>query len=720
MRILAAIGLCVATVCGAQAIDPPIPKYHLTARPTVIEPLPRVELLDAVDSLCRFAVKHQDARGAFIDPVLGHEHQYATPYLAYAIGTLVHEGRRDLLGNGVRAMDYATACLAEGREGIPDDHGEFFLTPLTGALALYKGSVNDEQWLTWQTRLQTPLHEIIEGTQSKTNNWRTYAMRGESLRASAGLVDTAKAVAFLEDAWNQRTQRERIGLDRWNMYQDWNGHPQSLAVEAVGRVNLLAMIHEKEFDFTSRGAIVDAVERGTRATLLFQDPTGQCPPNGRTDNHVFNDVLYGLCFDIMAARSDDAYEASQYRRAADLAYRSIERWKIDDGAHAGSYSITKNFFPPEERVGYQPASQVSNYSGALMVHLAEAYHLRGQDIAPLPAPTEIGGYAIEADPRFGAYVANAGGMLVQINLLGDSVPKYGEYWTPLGGVRFARAGWDSRLGPSDGVRDGAMEHGLTFAPAWKKGRRWVRLSDEAEHYRGTTYTEFVHPLLVRFTVLYSPVTGVGGPSFHHHFTVTPDGVFTSLTSPHDVEFALTIPLLENDGRPLHAVVTDDRATTRYAADLDDGSEQHFIATNGGEFTVDGDSIRSAYGWLRPVRLTSNQESINLFIYPRSPGQPDVQRVQDSFVSTETGFRSDLGRVERDLYVGRTAVGGVGRSVDTNGDGVDDIVWDAPCGFIAQVDAGRVTAIECDRDMQGTIAGRVMTLQAYTPVHIPTP
>ena len=303
-----------------------------------------------------------------------------------------------------------------------------------------------------------------------------------------------------------------IKTDKFHLYQDWNGHPQSHAVEAVGRGNLLALI-EAGYDGPSAQEITRLVESGTATSLYLQDPTGQCPPNGRTDNHVFNDVLYQLIFDVMAERSakaGDIEEAGQYRRAANLALKSIQRWLRSDSTWEGSFYITKNHFDPEDRIGYQPASQYSNYSGAVMYHLAEAYHTRKSSIPELPAPTEIGGYAFATDERFGSMVANAGGMQIFANLRGDSVAKYDTYWTPLGVVRFSRVGWDSRLGPSDGARDYLFEEAVSFAPTWKIGTDWVRLAMAGEHYQGTLRVEFEHPLLVKFSVLYAPVTGVGG------------------------------------------------------------------------------------------------------------------------------------------------------------------------------------------------------------------
>src|SRR5215212_563258 len=84
--------------------------YHLTARPWKPLDTPNARYLEVIEGLCRFSIGHQNAEGAIIDPFLKREHQYATPYFAHAVGTLVSDGRAaDLLSNGVRAMEHATS-----------------------------------------------------------------------------------------------------------------------------------------------------------------------------------------------------------------------------------------------------------------------------------------------------------------------------------------------------------------------------------------------------------------------------------------------------------------------------------------------------------------------------------------------------------------------------------------------------------------------------------
>ncbi len=716
------MGMMPRIAAGRSATaPPPAMNYHLTARPWTPIELDRQRILEVIEGLCRFSARHQAEDGAIVDPFLNREHQYATPYFAHAVGTLIHAGQADdLVQHGVLAMDHATGAVAGGNRSIPDQHGEFFIAPLTSALSLYRTVVEEDTMQRWRERLSAPITHIIEGMERKTNNWRTYAMKGEWLRANNGLVSPDEARRFVEDAWLVRTQRERIELDRWHLYQDWNGHPQSHAVEAVGRGNLLALV-EAGYDGPSAARIEQLVLEGTATSLLLQDPTGQCPPNGRTDNHIFNDVLYQLIFDVMAERlmeEGSSYEAGQYRRAANLAFESILRWRRTDAPWEGSFFITKNHFDPDERIGYQPASQYSNYSGAVMYHLSEAYHTRRTGIREQPAPCEIGGYAFATDERFGSMVANAGGLHVFANLRGDSVPKYDTFWTPLGVVRFSRPDWESRLGPSDGARDALFEEAVSFGPTWQVGSRWVRLAMAAEHYQGTLRVDFVHPLLVKFSILYAPVTGIGGPNFFHDFTVTPDGVLSTVRSPHSFNFGVTLPLLEDDGRSLTVRVTDRIASTSYPSELGRGDEQHFIAVNEEPVVLEeGESVLSTYGWLRPVRLTTDAEEVAVFTYPRGQNDPPADEVASAFRRTETGFTSPLGRVEGALYVGRYAAGGVGTSLGLHEDGAEDISFDVPCGFFLTHSEGRIRSIETDRAVLARVGAREIEMRPFIPVDI---
>ena len=726
--------------CFAQDMPASLPSinYHLAASPW--EPLetPKEAYLEAVEGMVRVAHQFQDNDGAIIDPYLHREHQYSTPYYGIALGALLRADRAmDLLPSGIRAMDKALQDFSNGCDSIPDRHGEFYIAALAEAVELYKGHVPEGKYAEWLTKMATPVEKIWKGWDTSLNNWRTYVMKGEWLRAKYGFVEKEKAVSLIEENWKNYTQYERIGMDKWNLYQDWTSDPQSHAVEAVGRGNLTS-IALSGYDGPSAEQLLEIVRRGGRTSMLLQSPTGQCPPNGRTDDHVFNDILYQLIFEALAEdalQQGDACLAGQYRRSALLAYQSIQRWKRDDNSWAGSYYITKNFYDPGERIGYQPASQWGNYTGAMIFHLAEAYLTRSSSIEEVPAPTEIGGYAFRTDDRFSTFVANAGGMQVFVNLRGATVPKYNVYWTPLGAVRFSKVNWDDRLGPSDGEKTNATsgemtvysrgagetedvvynQTGLTFGPTWIERDKWTHLADVARHYEGTVATEFVHPLLVKFKITYAYITGRGGPYFQQEFTITPDGVMTQLSCRQSIPFGVTAPLLVDDGRPLETNVADGIASTRYVGGSD---KQNFIGLNKElDVKIGGGALRSTYGDLLPVRFQSSDEKQVIFVYPQSVNDPDALDVKKSFRLNNDGFSSVLGTVKGTIYKGRYSAGGFGNSLDLDDDGVSELTFSEACGFIAQLRGGEVIAVEADRDVELNIHGKNVILSAFKPVEI---
>lgn len=687
-------------------------EFHLTARPWQPLGIERNKYLDAIEGICRFSVQHQDASGAIIDPFLKREHQYATPYFAYAVGTLTAAGRaRDLLPNGIRAMEHSTENFAGGRDAIPDQHGEFFIAALTESLELYAPQIPSNTLKRWRERLKKPWREVVKGS---LNNWETYKMKGEWLRFRSGLVPREDAIAAIEEGWKVR-QRDHFAGEPWWLYHDRSSDPDTLSVEAVGRGNLLALVHFG-YDGPSAEEIRRAVEAGTRFTLLLQDPSGQVPANGRTDDHVWVDVGYQLAFEVMAERMFARGEvelAGAYRHAALLAFQNIARWRRTDGLWAGSYFITKNHFDPALRVGYQTASQYSNYSGSLMFHLAEAFHVRTSSIREAPSPSEIGGYAIATDAKYDSVFANAGGMYMQANLRGQETVTDGNRWTPMGVVRFARPGWDSRLGPSDGALVDAG--GVTFAPEFLENGRWLRLADLSSRYRGVWSTQFVHPVLVRCAIDYSPRPGLGGPSFRNEFTLTPDGVLSVVrkTSTDDVQWAVTWPLLENDGAALERSHREGIQSVRYPKGSD---EQNFIAVGASTF-AQAPLLRSTFGDLRPVRKNVSTAANTTFVYPRGVGDPQADAVRKSFVAHGEDFSSVLGKVSGTIYLGRTAAGGVGRAVDLDGDGKPDVTFNAECGFVLQLRNGQVLAVEADRSVVASIRGKKLALKRYGPVQL---
>ena len=720
------IALIYSTTLGwSQA--PSGSTFHLTAHPWEHIQYSQDQVLNLIEALVRKNSEFQDSVGAIIDPILHREHQYATPYFAHAVGTLLeHHRGREFLHHGVAAMNKALEDFDAGSAHIPDQHGEFYIAALAKALPLYKSHVDKSTYDRWITRINTPLAVVWKGSDKSLNNWRTYVMKGEWERAQRGWANRDRVVDFIEHNWHQETQKLRIAMDPQGLYQDWSSDPQSLAVEAVGRGNLTA-IALGGYDGPSAVEIKDAITQGALTSLQLMSPTGQCPPNGRTDNHVFNDILYQLIFQAHASaarKAGDLQSAGQFQRAAALCFQSIQRWIRKDDKWAGALSITKNHFQPGDRIGYQPASQWGNYSGAMMFHLAEVVELMDETIEQMPVPAEIGGYTTETNPAFGTFTANAGGMQVMINLRGASIPKYDKYWTPLGAVRFSKVNWDDRLGPSDGIRNLSSQAtessiwpgtGLTFGPTWKRGNAWVRLADMAHHYQGKVDVKFVHPLLVQFRVTYTYLTGLGGPYFYQDFTVTPDGIFTKLSSPQDIPYGTSIPLLINDGRKLSYQVQDGIASTSYPQGND---SQHFICINRIAHLDTTDlPLRSTYGDLLPVTYTTDENEKMVFIYPAGKGDPDARMVKESFQESEEGFSSVLGSVQGTIYRGRTFAGGYGSGLDLNNDGDEELQFETACHFIVLHSEGHITRLETDRQVAYECKGKKGNVSPFSAVNL---
>jgi hypothetical protein len=685
--------------------DPSDVKYHLTARPWAALDVSREDYLDRIEGIVRYEATLQNASGAIIDPVANQEWQYATPYFANALGVLLTNGRaQDLLGKGVSAMNHVTSQMSQGNAAIPQQHGNFFLAPMADALALYAPFVSSAQITTWSGRMNRPVAEL---TKTDPHNWRSYAMKGQWYRHVAGLVTRSAAVNYIQDGW-VNTQRARLTNAPWHLYHDTSSDPDSYAYEAAARANFLEMLG-RGYDGASAVEIEGLVRRGTQSALLLQDPSGQAAAGGRSGNHTWNDVYAGVGFAVMAEKERAAGHerlAGAYQRAAMLAFKSIERWR----SAQGYYFVTKNRFPISQRVRYATYSQLTNYNGNVVYHLAETLRARTSTIAEQPAPAEIGGYAWVPDAQFATAFANAGGMQIEAALRGSTAERFGLYWSALGLVRFSRVGWDSRLGPSDGVRDGAG-NGVSYAPTFLESGAWVRLASVPARYQATFTSSLTHPLLVRARLVYAPKPGQTGPTFTDDLIVTPDGVLSTLTSTA-ASFGVTWPVLVNDGTALSTTQTSHIASVAYPGRTD---EQSFIALHPSPTLTALTSVRSSYGDLRPIRMVSGSANAQTFVYPRSAGDPTAESVRTSFARSGGDFSTVLGRVKGSLYIGRTSAGGVGTGVDLDNDGANDVTFSSNCGFILQLQGGIVRAIEADRAVEAVVRGRSVSLGAYGPV-----
>jgi hypothetical protein len=247
---------------------------------------------------------------------------------------------------------------------------------------------------------------------------------------------------------------------------------------------------------------------------------------------------------------------------------------------------------------------------------------------------------------------------------------------------------------------------------------WIRLASIAQRYKGTFSVQFAHPLLVRCAVDYAGT----GPSFRNEFIITPDGVLSLTTSSAaSGTWGMTTPLNTFDGQTTLTTSTTGRiARTSFPSASSD--QQNFIALNPSAVLENGGATsRSPCGDLSPVRVRTTDAQNRIFVYPRNSTDPSADTVRDSFVYTSpTSFSSALGRVSGNVYVGRTSAGGVGNSVDINGDGAPDATFSASCGFVLQLQNGVPTKVETDLNVTATISGRNYNLIAYAPVAVAPP
>ncbi len=141
--------------------------------------------------------------------------------------------------------------------------------------------------------------------------------------------------------------------------------------------------------------------------------------------------------------------------------------------------------------------------------------------------------------------------------------------------------------------------------------------------------QFVHPLLVRCAIEYRPRDGQTGPVFRDEFILTPDGVLSTVTkiAGGDEPWGVTWPLIVNDGAPLQRSHTAATQSVQYPGF---GDRQNFISLNAGAEFVSEAALRSTFGDLEPIRVTTGENSSRTFVYPSGVGDPDAEAVRKSF------------------------------------------------------------------------------------------
>jgi len=576
---------CWGVIAQSQPASLPDLQWHLTARPWQPTRFNRTNLLDQVERIVNALAPLQywntadpgdvqdggDVQnGAIIDPYRLREHQYATPYFSFAVATAVANGRAtNLCEIGARALDHATADISglDGSAQANDSHGEFFGAPMVKALRLFKqiqsqfpAILTTMRISRWESRLTVSRTSYMNN--GVTQNWRTYGMKGEWLRVQDGLVPRTggvggQGVDYIENYWNNE-QRARFTRDRdvlgqnpylLTYHDDDPGPKQNFAYMGGATGNLLDLVYQG-YDGPSRDDIAATTRFTARTCLLLVSGNGDAPAGGRTGDHVWNDVVWGNTFELaaeMAWVDGDRRLAGQFRHAARVALQSSWRFQQEQGW----FSVTKSLLPAAHQNFYADWSALANYNGYTEIHSSEAFATELSPIPEQPTPAEIGGYAVTLDNQFDNTFLNAGGMQVQICTEGSSAANLAGSlrWHTLGIARFSRPEWESRLGPGDGWIKADGTSAISFAPTFFESGDWQLVGQLPDRFIGTFTPSFVHPLLVRGTLIITPKSGQTGPTFTMDLVVTPDGVLVDTARTEgDESFGITWPVLEFDGK----------------------------------------------------------------------------------------------------------------------------------------------------------------------------
>lgn len=685
----------------------PLLPWHLTARPWTALNMLKGDVLTQVKAGVAFWAANI-VNNQIVNPIadsLTSGTGSATPRWVKAAATCINSGDVTFLTLATTCMTQAVADYAAGTNGAASGP-ELYLPPLVQALALFEasGRITASTITTWRNGLNTT--KITASNSNPAPHWSTYASKGAWLQQKDTLISTGTATTFIETQWTGG-QIARMTNSAWNLWEDVvaSATPDSLAFELVGRVNLLSLAHQSYNGSSAAGnnGILTTTERGATVLGLLQGSAGSAANGGSTSDHVWEDTLQALSHSLMCELTTDTFISGQYRHAALMALTHSATWSRGDG----SYQVTKNWFNPTERVGYQSGS---SFAGANMMRLAalsEIYdYWTKTSVVEQPAISEIGGYALSLDADFGVSFANAGGTQIEVGTNGDTQQIAGGYWSPIGIRRISRYGWDGRLGPADGRYDGST--GVSFCPTWNAAGTWQVMASLPGNYTGVFTTSLATPVLTICRVVWTSTSSTQ-PTFQQNLIITPDGVFSdlSMTAANGIaQFGVIFPLIADDGdlSPNRTVFTQNFAPrlATVSGGLASSDDQNWILvnTNGAAVTV-VDQVLGSRGHISRVRATASDAHLYTFTYPRNTLDPTAVSVRDSLVVQPNGYTSNIGNVAGSVYAGRTSAGGFGNSLTLLTSTLPDVTFSAPCNFICQVSNGSITRIEADASVVAT-------------------
>ena len=493
----------------------------------------RGDYLTMVDGIVRHFAPYQDASGAIIDPYAHREIQYSTPSYALAAAMLVHSGLRpELLKSASRALGRSIEALAT--HSASDRTGDFFIYPTMAAYRLLRDRVDLSTRQNWERDLRKidpdlAYSDRIGLGQPDVMNWNSNAILGEYLRSRYGFTDGAFVARYLDAQMPRFTPA--------GLYRD-PGFP--LVYDAAARFNFL-MLLEEGYGGPHRAALETLLYRGAWASLLMQSPNGDFPVGGRSAGHVWNDAMQCAAFEIWARRlaGTNPVEAAAFKRAAHLAAVSAHRWLLS----SGEFTVTKNFFDPARRFGYEQYSFISQYN-----------LLRADEICASleegAAPAEQGDFLV-ALPDFRKIFANFHGHAVEIDTGADV--EHNQT-----GLLRDDVALSSNLSTALPIGGGGVATGV----AWRVGRRVEALAEfPADRVKAAVSFDGKTSDALAFSVRYD-LAGAAVKRVTEHYVLKSDRLIVRADVSGPVDgLILRYPAFLSNGRDRTVIASDAKGVT---------------------------------------------------------------------------------------------------------------------------------------------------------------
>ncbi|PZE20281.1 hypothetical protein [Paenibacillus xerothermodurans] len=497
--------------------------------------------LDIVEGIVGFFGAHQADDGRIIDPIVGGERQYSTPCYAAAAACLArHRGRADLIDPAARALTVSLHSIVAGNAAC-DNHGNFYTVQMVHAYRWLQKLVSAElvaQWEALFRQIQPAL-----AYQQAFHNWSVVAQAGEALRVKYGLGGSLSEI-------DEHLEVQLPLVTELGLYVDPNG---PLAYDVFSRLFFRMMLNAG-YDGRHREFLTEYSRRGAITSLFVQSPTGEILLGGRSAQHQWNEAGQCYVFESYAneyAAQGDTLLAGIFKRAAKLSLASVARWVRP----SGELNIVRNWFDPNERVGYESYSFHSQYNLLAAFMMAACYELADDGMGDVVCPAEAGGFVLSIEPHFRKLVVNAGGYYAVVQTKGE------RKYNPTGIVRIQKSGLELPIGPADMVsldqNEGAA---ISYAVSTLYRGRLQRLADLTRGELDEVTVDILEERQDRCVVAISYIGGLTVNRFRRVLTVDASGITVEDEMP--MPFYEEIPVMLFDGRDESQVeIQDGRVAT---------------------------------------------------------------------------------------------------------------------------------------------------------------